>query len=96
MLVIDATCMLSHFSCVQLFMTLWTVACQVPLSMGILQARIWSGLPCLPPGDLLDPGIEPVSPVSLASAGRFFTSTPSGKLQRCHSLSLYSFAHLPS
>ena len=88
--------MLSHFSHVQLFTTLWTVACQAPLSMGILQARIWSGLPCLLPGDLLDPGIEPVSPASLALAGAFFTTAPSGKPQRCHSLSLYSFAHLPS
>ena len=33
-------CMLSHFSRVQLFATLWTVACQAPLSTGILQARI--------------------------------------------------------
>ena len=32
--------MLSHFSHVQLFLTLWTVACQAPLSVGILQARI--------------------------------------------------------
>ena len=37
-------CMLSHFSHVWLFATLWTVACQAPLSMGILQARI---LECL-------------------------------------------------
>ena len=96
LLVIDAVCMLSHFSHVQLLTTLWTVACQAPLSMGILQARIWSGLPCLLPGDLLDPGIEPVSPASLALAGAFFTTAPSGKPQRCHSLSLYSFAHLPS
>ena len=34
------TCMLSCFSHVLLFVTLWTIACQVPLSMGILQARI--------------------------------------------------------
>ena len=39
--------MLSHFSCVQLFATLWTVAHQAPLSMGILQARIleWVAVP---------------------------------------------------
>ena len=49
---------LSH---VQLLVTSWTVAFQAPLSMGILQAR-QSGLPCPPPGDLPDPGIEPVSP----------------------------------
>ena len=41
--------------------TLWTVAYQSPLSMGILQAY-WSGLPCPPPGDLTNPGIKPESP----------------------------------
>ena len=43
-------------------MTPWTVACQAPLSMGTLQAEYWSGLPCSPQGDLLNPGIEPRSP----------------------------------
>ena len=46
---------------------------------GILQARILNGLPCPPPGDLPDPGIEPASPVSLALADRFFTAAPPGK-----------------
>ena len=41
--------MLSRFSRVQLFATPWTVACQAPLSMGILQAEYWSGLPGPPP-----------------------------------------------
>ena len=48
-----------------LFATPWTVPCQAPLSMGILQARIqeyWSGFPCPPPGDLPNPAIEPRSP----------------------------------
>ena len=49
--------MLSHFSRVQLFAILWTVAHQTPLSMGILQARILE-LPRPPPGDLPNPGIE--------------------------------------
>ena len=54
---------LSCFSRVWLFATLWTVACQAPLSTGTLQARIyWSGLPCPPPEDLPDPGTEPRSP----------------------------------
>ena len=41
------TSVLSHFSHVSLFATLWTVACQVPLSIGILQARIlkWVAMP---------------------------------------------------
>ena len=50
-------CVPSHFSHVQLFVTLWTVARQAPLSIGILQARIVVGFPCPPPGDLPDPGI---------------------------------------
>ena len=43
--------------------TLWTVAPRLLLSMGFSQQEHWSGLPCPPPGDLLDPGIEPTSPV---------------------------------
>ena len=38
------------------------VACQAPLSMGIPQGRIWSGLPCSPPGDLPNSEIKPRSP----------------------------------
>ena len=47
---------------VWLFVILWTVAWQAPLSVGILQARILeSGLSCLLPGDLPNPGIKPRS-----------------------------------
>ena len=52
-------CMLSHFSHVQLFVTLWTIACQAPLSMGFSRQEYKSGLLCSPPGDLPDPGTEP-------------------------------------
>ena len=45
---------------------------------GILQARILEGLPCPPPGDLPNPGIEPVSLMSPALAGGFFTTEPVG------------------
>ena len=65
---------LSHFSSVQLFVTLRTVAHQAPLSMGFSRQEYWSGLPCPPPGDLPDPGIEPVSLMSPALAGGFFTT----------------------
>ena len=51
-------CMLSHLSCFWLCVILWTVACQAPLSMGFSRQEHWSGLPCLPPGDLPDPGTE--------------------------------------
>ena len=52
------------------FVTLWTVACQVPLSMGFSRQDYWSGLPFPSLGDLPDSEIEPES---LALAGRFFT-----------------------
>ena len=42
-------------------MTPGTVACQAPLSMGFSRQEYWSGLPCPPPGDLPNPGIEPGS-----------------------------------
>ena len=45
----------------------WTVDLQAPLSRGFSRQEYWSGLPCPPPGDLPDPGIEPRSPVSSAS-----------------------------
>ena len=58
--------MLSH---AQLFVTLWTVACQVPLSTEFSRQEYWSGLPFPPPGDLPGPGIEPPSLVFPALAG---------------------------
>ena len=45
------------------------------LSMGFSKQEYWNGLPCPPPGDLPDPGIEPASPESLALAGGFFTAS---------------------
>ena len=42
--------------------------------MGFSRQEYWSGLLCPPPGDLPDPGIEPMSPVSPALAGGFFTA----------------------
>ena len=48
-------------SCVQLCATPWTVACQAPLAMEFSRQEYWSGLPCSPPVDLLDEGIEPIS-----------------------------------
>ena len=50
-----------------------TVGCQAPLFMGFPGQEYWSGLPFPSPGDLPDPGIEPVSP---ALAGRVFTAEP--------------------
>ena len=58
------TCMLSHFSCVWLFSTLWTVASQAPLSMEFSRQGYWSGFPCSPPGYLPDTEIKHVSWIS--------------------------------
>ena len=72
-------CMLSCFSCVWLFAAPQAVFCQAPLSMGFSRQEYWSGLPFPPPGHLLGPGIEPMSPASPALAGGFFTTVPPGK-----------------
>ena len=60
-------------TCVRLFETLRTVAHQAPLSMGFSRQEYWSGLPCPPPGDLPDQGIEPESACISCITGRFFT-----------------------
>ena len=67
-------CVLSHFSHVRLFVTLWTVACQAPLSMGFSRQEYWSVLPFPTPRNLSNPEIEPVSVVSPALVGGFFTT----------------------
>ena len=59
-------CVLSPFSRVQLFVTLWTIACQAPLSMGFSMQDYWSGLPFPTPGNLPNPRIESTSLVSPA------------------------------
>ena len=64
-------------SCARLFATPWTVAHQVPLSMGFFRQGYWSGLLFPPPGDLPDPGIEPGSPTVPAD---ILTSEPPGKV----------------
>ena len=64
------------FSCIRLFATPWTVAHQVPPSMGFSRQEYWSGLPFPPPGDLPNPWIEPRSPTLQADA---LISEPPGK-----------------
>ena len=61
----------------RLFALPWTVARQVPVSVGFPRQEYWRGLPFLPPGDLPRAWIEPASP---ALAGGFFTTEPPGKL----------------
>ena len=59
---------LGRFSHVQLFVTLWIIACQVPLSLGLSRQEYWSGVPFPPPGDLPYPRIETASLTSPALA----------------------------
>ena len=68
------TCMLSCFSCIRLFVPLWIVVHQAPLSMGFSSQEYWSGLPCPPSGDLPDLGTETASLISPDQAGGFFTT----------------------
>ena len=65
---------LSH---VRFFATTRTVAHQPPPVMGFSRQEYWSGLPFPSPGDLPDPGTEPMSPALQADA---LTSEPPGKL----------------
>ena len=65
---------LSCFSHVRLCAIPWTVTRQAPLSMGFSRQEYWSGLPCPPPGDIPEPGIEAAPLRSPALAGGFFTT----------------------
>ena len=64
--------MLSRFSHVQHFATLWTIAHQVPLSIGFSRQEYWSGLLCPPSEYLPKPRIKPASLMSPALADGFF------------------------
>ena len=68
-------CVLSRFSHAQLFATPWTVAHQAPLSMGLSRQEYWRGLPCPPPWDLPNTGIQPMSLMSSTLPSGFFAST---------------------
>ena len=89
-------CVWEILSHVRFLTTQWTVAHQVPLSMDFSRLEYWSRLPFPPPGDLPDPGIEPVS---LASppvlTGRFFTTVPSGKPMIIFTGALYFLGCIP-
>ena len=63
------------FSRVRLFVTLWTIAHQAPLSLGFSRQEYWNRLPCPPPGDLPDLAIETPSLPSPVLAGGFFTTS---------------------
>ena len=74
---------LSH---VRFFETLWTVACQAPVSMGFSGEEYWSGLSFPPLEDLSDPVFEPPFPVSTTQADGFFTTESTGNPICFHSI----------
>ena len=75
------TCVLSHFSHVQLFATPWTVAHQAPRSMGFSRQEYWGGLPFRSPGHLPNPGVKPGF---LALQAGSLSSEPLGKsIKQC-------------
>ena len=69
------SCVWKSLSCVQLFATPWTAACQTPLSMKFSRQEYWSGLLCPLPGDLPNSGIEPTSLMFPAFTGGYFTTS---------------------
>ena len=66
-------------------------ACQAPISLGFFRQEYWSGLPCSPPRDLPDPGIEPMSPVSPALQEDSLPTEPPGKPQNVNIEYLHRF-----
>ena len=98
---------MKSLSRVRLFATPWTVAYQASLSMGFSRQEYWSGLPFPSPGDLPNPGTEPLSPKSPALASRLFTTKPPRKpryksgninkmfqLRQCWSSSIFLPRHI--
>ena len=78
--------MLGWLSCVELLATLWTIDCQAPQSMGLSRQEYLYGLPFPSPGDLPDPGIEPMSLMSPTLEGGFFTSSATWEALRSFKL----------
>ena len=75
-------CLVSLFSCVRLFVVLWTIAHQVLLTMGFSGKEYWSGLLCPSPEDLPNPWIEPTSLMFPALEGSFFTTCATWEARR--------------
>ena len=67
------------------------VDCQDPLSMGFCRQEYWSGLPCPPQGDLPHPGVEPLSLMSPALAGGFFTTSATWEANLIYTSSLFRY-----
>ena len=74
-ILLSFVCMLRSPQSCPIFVTLWAIAHQVPLSMGFSRQEHWSGLPFPSPGDHPNPEVKPTSLASPALAGRFFTTS---------------------
>ena len=89
-------CLLSFFSRIWLFLTPWTIAHQVLLSMGFFRQEYWSGLPFPPPGDLPDPGIECKSHVSCTGRQVLYHYCGSPSANASNGLTFSTFARYSS
>ena len=92
----DYLYVLSHFSHVRLFATLWTVVCQTPLSMGFSRQEYWSGCPALLQGNSLTQGSNLWLIISPATVGGFFTTSATWEalkhvLQRLKGVNSYQY-----
>ena len=81
-------CVLNHVSCARLFATLWTVACQAPLSIGFSRQEYWSGLPF----PFSSGSSRPRDQTCVSCiAGGFLTAEPPG--EACPVLYVYFLSH---
>jgi len=91
-------CLLSRFNCVRFFANLWTGAHQAPVFVGFCRQEYCNRLPCPPQEYLPNTGIESVSLMSPALAGRFFTTSTTGITSLYHGIwftnILFMFLHL--
>ena len=85
----------SYFSCVQLCANLWMVAYQSSLSTGFFRQETWRGVLFPLPGNVSNPGIEPVYFMSPALAGRFFTISDTWEVTFGYSLTCHTCSSQP-
>ena len=92
-IILECMCAKSFQLC--LFATLCTAACQVALSMGFSRQEYWSGLPCSQPGELSDPGMEPISLMPPEFIDGFLTTSAPGK-PKSKVVNIYFLTFVPS